>query len=62
LAPLPEPVEKSAELGFERPRDLGFMLWDIDHAAKGRPSLLFRARLENGVITVPAPNAPEIRR
>ena len=26
------------------------MLWDIDHAAEGRPSLLFRARLENGVM------------
>ena len=60
--PLPEPEEKSADLGFERPRDLGFMLWDIDHAADGRPSLLFRARLENGVMTVPAPNSPEIRR
>jgi CRISPR-associated protein Cas5d len=61
-APLPEPEEKSADLGFERPRDLGFMLWDIDHAGKGRPSLLFRARLENGVMAVPAPNSPEIRR
>jgi CRISPR-associated protein Cas5d len=61
-APLPQPEEKSVDLGFERPRDLGFMLWDIDHAAEGRPSLLFRARLENGVMTVPAPNSPEIRR
>jgi CRISPR-associated protein Cas5d len=61
-APLPEPEEKSVDLGFERPRDLGFMLWDIDHPAKGRPSLLFRARLENGVLTVPPPNSPEIRR
>ena len=61
-APLPEPEEKSADLGFERPRDLGFMLWDTDHAGKGRRSLLFRARLENGVMTVPSPNSPEIRR
>jgi len=61
-APLPEPEEKSADLGFERPRDLGFMLWDIDHPAKGRPSLLFRARLENGVMAVPAPDSAEIRR
>ncbi len=60
--PLPEPEEKSADLGFEYPRDLGFMLWDIDHAAKGRPSLLFRARLKNGVMAVPAPDSPEIRR
>jgi CRISPR-associated protein Cas5d len=61
-APLPDPEEKSADLGFGQPRDLGFMLWDIDHAGKGCPSLLFRARLENGVMNVPAPGSPEIRR
>jgi CRISPR-associated protein Cas5d len=61
-APLPEPKEKSVELGFGHPRDLGFMLWDIDHAADGKPSLLFRAQLENGVMKVPPPNSPEIRR
>ncbi|MFZ5731680.1 MAG: type I-C CRISPR-associated protein Cas5c [Pseudomonadota bacterium] len=61
-APLPEPAEKSPDLGFERPRDLGYMLWDIDHAAEGKPSLLFRAQLENGVVAVPAPDSPEIRR
>lgn len=61
-APSPEPKEKSADLGFGQPRDLGFMLWDIDHTSTGRPSLLFRARLENGVVNVPAPNSPEIRR
>ena len=43
-------------------RDLGFMLYDIDHAAAGRPSLFFRAQLENGVMRVPEPNSPEIRR
>ncbi|MDZ4789934.1 MAG: type I-C CRISPR-associated protein Cas5c [Hyphomicrobiales bacterium] len=42
-------------------RDLGFMLWDIDHA-RDRASMFFRARLENGVMKVPAPNSPEIRR
>lgn len=61
-APLPEPKEKTPELGFGQPRDLGFMLWDIDHAAKGRPSLFFRARLEDGVMKVPAPDSPEVRR
>jgi CRISPR-associated protein Cas5d len=61
-APVPEPTEKTAELGFGQPRDLGFMLWDIDHAVKGRPSLLFRAMLKNGVMHVPPPNSPEIRR
>lgn len=43
-------------------RDLGFMLWDIDHAAPGRPSMFFRARLDNGVMAVPAPDSPEVRR
>ena len=43
-------------------RDLGFMLWDIDHAAPGRPSLFFRARLNKGVLNVPPPDSPEIRR
>jgi CRISPR-associated protein Cas5d len=43
-------------------RDLGFMLWDIDHQANGRPSLFFRAALENGMMRVPAPESAEIRR
>lgn len=43
------------------PRDLGFMLWDIDHVGD-RSSLFFRARLENGVMCVPPPDSPEIRR
>lgn len=42
-------------------RDLGLMLWDIDHAGD-RASLFFRARLEQGVMNVPAPGAPEILR
>ena len=53
-APLPPAISDT--------RDLGFMLYDIDHAAAGRPSLFFRARLENGVMRVPAPDAPEIYR
>jgi CRISPR-associated protein Cas5d len=53
-APLPKAIEES--------RDLGFMLWDIDHAAKDRPALFFRATLEKGVVKVPAPLSPEIRR
>jgi len=42
-------------------RDLGFMLWDIDHAGD-RASLFFRAKLEKGIMTVPPPGSPEIRR
>jgi len=61
-APTPEPQEKSPGLGFGAPRDLGFTLWDIDHQAEGRPSLFFRAVLDNGVMSVPSPDSPEIRR
>lgn len=61
LPPRPQGAETS-ELGFGVPRDLGFMLWDIDHAAPGRPSLLFRASLKDGVMEVPAPGSPEILR
>ena len=43
-------------------RDLGFMLWDIDHQAPGRPSIFFRAGLDKGVMKVPRPDAPELRR
>ena len=53
-APPPEAIAED--------RDLGFMLYDIDHQAPGRPSLFFRARLEQGVLHVPAPTSPEIRR
>jgi len=38
------------------------MLWDIDHAAPGRPSLLFRARLQDGVMEVPQPGSPQVKR
>ncbi|MCX8508970.1 MAG: type I-C CRISPR-associated protein Cas5c, partial [Rhodobacteraceae bacterium] len=42
-APTPphDPEMENAEHGFGTPRDLGFMLWDIDHTAPGRPSLFF---------------------
>ena len=52
--PLPQAIAED--------RDLGLMLWDIDHAAEGKPSMFFRARLENGVMRVPPPDSPEILR
>ncbi|MCY4141213.1 MAG: type I-C CRISPR-associated protein Cas5c [Rhodobacteraceae bacterium] len=62
--PLPAraPEAETQELGFGIPRDLGFMLWDIDHASPGRPSLLFRASLYDGVMDVPAPGSQEVKR
>jgi CRISPR-associated protein Cas5d len=46
---------------IDETRDLGFMLWDVDHAVD-RASLFFRAKLEKGIVTVPPPGSPEIRR
>lgn len=62
-APLPprNPEAETIDLGFGSPRDLGFMLWDIDHAAPGRPSLFFRAGLREGVMEVPAPGSAEVK-
>ncbi len=60
-APLPARKIESPDLGFGAPRDLGFMLYDIDHAGD-RSSLMFRATLDRGIVKVPAPNSPEIRR
>lgn len=53
-APLPQTIGET--------RDLGFMLWDIDHGHPDRPSLFFRAQLNKGVIKVPRPDSPELRR
>ncbi|MCK9551010.1 type I-C CRISPR-associated protein Cas5c [Aquamicrobium sp.] len=63
LLPERDPEMVNAQHGFGGiPRDLGMMLWDIDHQAPGRPSLLFRASLTDGVMDVPAPDSPEILR
>lgn len=53
-APLPHSVPET--------RDLGLMLWDIDHGAPGKPSLFFRAKLDNGVMAVPQPGSPGVLR
>jgi len=60
--PLRNPKAETPDLGFGAPRDLGLMLWDIDHAAPGRPSMFFRARLVEGVMDVPAPGSPDVLR
>jgi len=52
-SPVPHAIDET--------RDLGFMLWDIDHAGD-RASMFFAARLEKGVMNVPAPTSKEIRR
>ncbi len=56
------PADVPLPTAIDETRDLGFMLWDIDHTAKGKSSLLFRAKLERGIVNVPAPGSPEIKR
>ncbi len=61
-APQPLPQHRTSDLGYGEARDLGFMLWDIDHQAPGRPSLFFRASLREGVMKVPPPGSPQVLR
>ena len=50
----PPPIDES--------RDLGFMLYDMDFANPADPTpRFFRARLENGVVNVPAWDGEEVR-
>lgn len=58
IDPSSEPATPIAET-----RDLGWMLYDLDFSdpENVRP-LFFRPRLNAGVIEVPAPNSPEVRR
>ena len=62
--PLPEPSVSSPELGFGAPKDLGYMLYDIQHdTALDRNGIhfcgnnclpsFFRAVLENGQLKIP---------
>lgn len=59
-----ELLDATADLpcAIEDSRDLGFMLFDIDHQAKGRPSLFFRAVMEKGVVRVPHYASREVLR
>jgi CRISPR-associated protein Cas5d len=50
----PEPIEQSS--------DLGFMLYDLDYGDPASPQpLFFRAQMQDGVVTVPDRNSPEVR-
>jgi len=51
--------DQSIPQAIPETRDLGFMLWDINHTGD-RSSMFFRAKLENGVIKVPSPGSQEI--
>jgi CRISPR-associated protein Cas5d len=58
-----ELIEPDAKLpqALDETRDLGFMLYDIDHAGNCA-SMFFRAALDKGVMKVPPPDSAEIRR
>jgi CRISPR-associated protein Cas5d len=42
-------------------RDLGWMLYDLDYRDNHRP-MFFRAKLDKGVMRIPEPGSPEVRR
>ncbi|MDD5241571.1 MAG: type I-C CRISPR-associated protein Cas5c [Sulfuricella sp.] len=57
-------VENSALLlpPIAETRDLGWMLYDLDYSDSADPKpLFFRARIEDGVITIPAQDNDEVR-
>jgi CRISPR-associated protein Cas5d len=58
----PPEIQKH-DLGFGEPRDLGFMLYDMDYSnpADIKP-MFFRAKLQNGIVLVPPPNSEEVRK
>lgn len=47
---------------IDESRDLGFMLYDIDHSGEEPMPLWFRAKIENGSVNVPLLNSAEVRR
>ncbi len=68
----PEPAKKTADLGFGKPRDLGYMLHDVVHdnsqdkngvhfCNENCRAHFFPATLENGILKVPPLAAEEVR-
>ena len=58
-------INPSAEraVPIRETRDLGWMLYDLDFAdPKDIKPMFFRAEMKDGVITVPAPDSPEVRK
>jgi CRISPR-associated protein Cas5d len=58
-----EPVKDEYTSKLQGERDLGIMLFDLDFSDKRNPlPLFFRAKLNNGLMTVPHPDSEEILR
>ena len=59
---LVEPGE-SSEPPIDESRDLGWMLYDMDFTDRARPMpMFFHAEMKNGVVEVPTPDSPEVKR
>jgi CRISPR-associated protein Cas5d len=55
------PVERR-ELGFDAPRELGWMLYDMDFGNPADPMpRFFNAKIEKGVVNIPDWNSKEVR-
>ena len=58
-----EPVKDEYPSKLQGERDLGIMLFDLDFSDKRNPQpLFFRAKLNNGLMSVPHPDSEEILR
>lgn len=56
------PEEEPAK-PIDETRDLGFMLYDVDFTDPQNPQpMFFRAKIENGVVSVPPRDSEEVRR
>lgn len=49
-----EPVDDDTPLPIDESRDLGMMLYDIHYSAGGNRPIFFPARLDHGILEVPA--------
>jgi CRISPR-associated protein Cas5d len=60
-SPSASEIPATRDLGFGEPRDLGFMLYDLDFGEPAAPRpRFFRATLRNGSLDVPAWDSPEV--
>jgi len=56
-------LPKEPALPIGETRDLGWMLYDLDYSAPLDPHpMFFRAKMDNGVVTVPSWDSKEVRR
>jgi CRISPR-associated protein Cas5d len=58
----PMAAEMEAPQPIAESRDLGFMLYDMDHSGAEPMPMWFRAQLQNGRVHVPSVDSAEVRR